>query len=398
MTAINPPRPGQDGLGALQALPRLDAADAAARAAVDLARHLRRRGWRALVASAGGPLERELAAAGATHVRLPLDRDGWPALWANAARLARLARAHRVALCHAHAPGPAWSARRAARRAGAAFVTTCHAAAPDAEAGFLARRRRRALLAGGRVIAVSDHLGEALAAAGVDAARLRVVRGWVDPAELDPERVRGHRVAALAERCGIAAGLRLVVAPGPLDPGQGHLLLLDALALLPRRDFAVLLAGAAEPGDRRAAAILARARAAGIADRVRFAGAVADLPAFLALADVVVLPAVRPEPSGTLAAAAQAMGKPVIVTDQGALPEAVMPAATGWLVPSGDAGELARALDLALSLDEPVRRRLAERARAFVLDRYAVEPLCERTLDVYREALAAAAAGRRPLA
>ena len=57
------------------------------------------------------------------------------------------------------------------------------------------------------------------------------------------------------------------------------------------------------------------------------------------------------------------MGKPVIVTDNGALAESVMPAATGWLVPPDDPDELARALDLALSLEEDVRQRLAARAR-----------------------------------
>ena len=56
---------------------------------------------------------------------------------------------------------------------------------------------------------------------------------------------------------------------------------------------------------------------------------------------------------------AQAMGKPVVVTNQGALAECVMPAATGWLVPPDDPVELARALELALGLDESSRLRLA---------------------------------------
>ena len=44
--------------------------------------------------------------------------------------------------------------------------------------------------------------------------------------------------------------------------------------------------------------LLALIRRAGLGERVRFAGDVDDLPAALSLADVVVLPATRPDPSG----------------------------------------------------------------------------------------------------
>ena len=101
--------------------------------------------------------------------------------------------------------------------------------------------------------------------------------------------------------------------------------------------------------------LAASVRKAGLRERVRFGGEIDDLPAALGLADLVVLPATQPDPSGIMAAAAQAMGKPVIVTNRGALAEAVMPAATGWLVPPDDPGELARALDLALAMDDETR-------------------------------------------
>ena len=140
-----------------------------------------------------------------------------------------------------------------------------------------------------------------------------------------------------------------------------------------------------------------RLRASRLDGRVRFAGEVADLPAALALADVVVLPATDPDPSGFLAVAAQAMGRPVIVSDQGALADSVMPAATGWLVPSGEAAELGRAIELALSLDGEVRDRLAARARAFAAETFKMEALCARTLEVYRELLQSAEQPRASL-
>ena len=375
----------------LQVLPRLDA-DEMGRSAVDLARYLRRQGWRTLVASAGGKLERELAAAGGTHVRLPLERTGWLALWSHAASLARLAREHGVGLVHARGVGAAWSAAVAARRARAAFVTTCHEV-PLAQGPL--PRAARALMRGGRVIAVSDFLGEELTRRGwVEAERVRVVRRWIDTEEFDPVRVRGHRMATLAERWGLAIGTPLLVLPGELAPERGHLLLIEAIARMERRDFDILMAGPGEPGSAYVRELLAKIRAARLDHRVRFGGDSDDLPAILALGDVVVLPAVRPDPSGVLAAAAQAMGKPVIVTDQGALAESVMPAATGWLVPPDDPSELARAIDLTFSLTDDVRERLAARARAYVVDTFGMDAMCARTVEVYRELLRPAEAAQ----
>jgi len=73
--------------------------------------------------------------------------------------------------------------------------------------------------------------------------RLRVVRRGIDPAEFDPDRVRGHRVVALAERWNVPPGSRIVLIP-PLPPeDRGHLLMLRALARLPRIDCVALFAG-----------------------------------------------------------------------------------------------------------------------------------------------------------
>lgn len=81
------------------------------------------------------------------------------------------------------------------------------------------------------------------------------------------------------------------------------------------------------------------------------------------------------------------MGRPVIATAHGGAAETVSPGETGWLVPPGDAGALAAALDQALALDEAARAALGERAREAVLARYTTERMCAATLDVYRELL-----------
>jgi glycosyltransferase involved in cell wall biosynthesis len=211
--------------------------------------------------------------------------------------------------------------------------------------------------------------------------------------------VRGHRVQALAERWGIGAGsAKVVMMPASVTRGRGHLLLLQALARLTWTDCTVLFVGGLDHRGAYVKELTTAVRKAGLGERVRFGGDTEDLPAALALADVVVLAATRPDPSGIVAAAAQAMGKPVIVTDNGALAESVMPAATGWLVPPDAPDELARAMELALTMEEDVRRRLAARARAFVVSEFDMGQMCERTLAVYRELVEPGSMADDPLA
>jgi glycosyltransferase involved in cell wall biosynthesis len=79
----------------------------------------------------------------------------------------------------------------------------------------------------------------------------------------------------------------------------------------------------------------------------------------------------------------------VVATDIGGLGETLMPAATGWLVPPDKPQELARALELALTMPDDARDRLAVRARRLVERQFSIERMGESTIAVYRELLGA---------
>ena len=126
-----------------------------------------------------------------------------------------------------------------------------------------------------------------------------------------------------------------------------------------------------DSGQRRYAKSLHRqARIHGVDALCRMVGACPDMPAALAAADVVAVPALEPPLTGRAAAQAQAMGRPVVTTEIGVLPETVLcpprmrdDVRTGWLVPPGSAAELARAVAAALALDVTAYRG-AERSCA----------------------------------
>jgi glycosyltransferase involved in cell wall biosynthesis len=119
---------------------------------------------------------------------------------------------------------------------------------------------------------------------------------------------------------------------------------------------------------------------------VRPIGPCEDLPAALMLADVVVVPSTAGFDPMSRALEAQAMGRPVVATNVGGLGEALMPAATGWLV-EPEAGALAHALELALAMPDEARARLAVRSRRFVTRKFSLERMGDATMQVYRELL-----------
>ncbi|MFQ5467626.1 MAG: glycosyl transferase, partial [Kiloniellaceae bacterium] len=79
----------------LQVVPRL-IAGGAERGAVDIAAALVAAGGTAIVASEGGPMERELKRAGAVHVTLPLASKNPLVMYRNVGRLAVLIRKYGV--------------------------------------------------------------------------------------------------------------------------------------------------------------------------------------------------------------------------------------------------------------------------------------------------------------
>ena len=104
-----------------------------------------------------------------------------------------------------------------------------------------------------------------------------------------------------------------------------------------------------------------RARSLGAADSVIFAGMVErhEIPAYLAVADIVVVPSVRYEGYvdglPNVALEAMAAGKPLVATRVGGLPELVRPGETGLLVDEKDADELADAI---VTLASDLRARM----------------------------------------
>lgn len=191
-------------------------------------------------------------------------------------------------------------------------------------------------------IAVSEAVATPLRSLGVDTTV--VLNGTPWPMERAPTHPRDA-----APIVGISA---------LLTPWKGHAVLLEALALMQRRDAVLEVMGGTLPKDAAYVTEL-RARAArpDLAGRVRFLGHVADPLARMRSWDVAVSASVDPEAGPLTTLEAMSIGIPLVATDHGGVIEVLGDA--GLLVPPRDARALAGAIDRLLDDDE-----LWERCRA----------------------------------
>lgn len=381
---------GADGLAGrtvLQVLPSLSEGGVE-RGTIEIVEALAAAGARPLVASAGGRLVPAVARAGGHHVTLPLMTKDPLDILLNARRLRRLIRAEAVDLVHARSRAPAWSALLAARRTGRPFVTTWHGVYRENLPG---KRLYNSVMArGARVIAISDFVAARVARDyGVGPDRLRIIHRGADTRAFDPSRIGGERIDRLVRAWRLPDDAPVVLLAGRIVPWKGQRLAVEALARLADRRAVLVLVGSGKP--REIAALCALAERLGVAERLRFAGHCADMPAAYAIATVVIAPSLAPEPFGRVVVEAQALGRLVVVSDHGGAAETVAHGVTGWRVPPGDAASLAAAVDAGLALPPEALALFGENARASVLERFSAARMGALTLAVYREVLGLAA-------
>lgn len=367
----------------LQVIPALETGEAE-RWCVDMALFLKAAGGTPVVASEGGRLVHELERAGIKHYVLPLASKNPLTMRANIKDLMSIITAHDIDIVHARFRASAWSSFFAAKRSGAHFMTTFHDVYGHGSAS--GKFYNSVMARGERIIAISQFIADHIAQGyGVDPQRIRTVPRGIDLFRFNPDHVTPERMASLAEAWRLPDGLKVILCPEPLVRSKGHVVLLQSLARLPRRDFICVLAGSDQGRVEYSAELEQLALDLNLEGHVTMVGDCTDMPTAYMLADVIVLPSIIPEGFGRTAIEAQAMGRPVVVSDLGGLRETVISGETGWLVSASNVEALTEALDQALSLTHEQRMRLATSAITHVHTNYSKDNMGWATLDVYAE-------------
>jgi glycosyltransferase involved in cell wall biosynthesis len=233
------------------------------------------------------------------------------------------------------------------------------------------------------VIAISRQIEKSLIAGGVSARKVRTVYSGIDLSERQPT----PDDQAIRQMIGIPNGAMLVGTIANLFPRKGYEVMLRALPAIIRKVPTVHYVIVGSDEGNYADRLKRLARELKIADRVHIIGFQDPVQPVLASLDLYVHPALM-EGFGIAVVEAMAMGKAVVATTTGGLPEVVAQGETGLLVPPGDIEALAATV-VAL-LEDPVRREeMGRSGSARAHERFSLDASVVHMEQLYSEVLAA---------
>lgn len=379
-------------------VPTLDggASDAGA---VELVRILAAAGHSTVLVSRAGRLAADVTTAGGEFVPLDVSSNNPVVILRNAIILSRLARERRCQVLHAFGRAGAWSGLIAARVNGIRFVTSWHKG--FREQNLFKRLYNGIMARGDRVIASSEQIAQLINDRyGTPWDRITVVPCSIDLERFNPEIVTRERTEAIRTAWGVHRDTKVILISGRILRRKGHHVVVRAAKRLKEmglKDFLCVFVGEDRGRTRYTGELWDLVLTTGTMDVVRMASPVPDMPAAYAAASVVVSAAIQPEGVQRAILEAQAMARPIVVSDLGAGPDVVLTAPAvpesriaGLRFQAGDDAALAAALLRLFSIPEPNRATIGRRGREWVLGHFNSATVTEQTLRLYGEIAASA--------
>lgn len=280
-----------------------------------------------------------------------------------------------VQVVNTHSGIDSWVGAFAARLAGVKLVRTRHLNLP------LHRRWYNFVhFMAHRIVTCGEAMRRNLIEAhGFPPAQLASIPTGIDFSRFAPTKAR----AAMRAELGVAPSCFVVLMVAVIRGVKRHEVAIRAFAeLLQQQPDALLLLAGEGPMQVDMERLSAEL---GIAAQVRFLGQRSDIPDLLQAADAVLLTS-RSEGVPQAITQALGLGKPVVATAVGGVPELVLDGETGLLVPSERPDLTAQAL-LRLVREPDLAARLSQGAEAHARQHYSLEAMLEATERVYAEIL-----------
>ncbi|MEJ5171314.1 MAG: glycosyltransferase family 4 protein [Fimbriimonadales bacterium] len=316
-----------------------------------LAEGLRARGWDAAVLAAPGTPVASNAAPFSAELRLR-GRNDWLAFPA----IRKVYRRTRPHIVHLHFSPDYLVPALAARNLGCLVVATRHLALPYNARKAAALQRRI-----DRWVGVSDAVRRVLVASGLPEDRVHAVLSGIPPVEpMEPREVARGRLGLAENSWAVGFFGRLVE-----EKGLEHTI----RATSPASPWSLQVFG---DGPLRR-----RLEAEATGRPVVFHGKVESVADALSAMDAVVIPSVWEEAFPFSALEAMSLGKPIVASKVGGMPEAVEHRATGLLVPKEDPQALRDALQ-SLAANPAQAAALGEAGRQRYREMFTLDAMVDR--------------------
>jgi glycosyltransferase involved in cell wall biosynthesis len=231
------------------------------------------------------------------------------------------------------------------------------------------------------VIAISRQVEQSLIAGGVSANKVRTLYSGIDLSECFPV----HDDQAIRQMIGLPSDAVLLGTVANLFPRKGYEVMLRALPAIVRAVPTVHYVIVGNDDNNYADQLKILSQELKIADRVHIIGFQDPVHPILASLDLYVHPALM-EGFGIAVVEAMAMGKAVVATTTGGLPEVVAHGETGLLVPPGDIESLAATV-VSLLEDRIRREQMGRNGKARAHEQFSLDKSVAQVVQLYGEVL-----------
>ncbi len=206
---------------------------------------------------------------------------------------------------------------------------------------------------------------------GVRGRTTHVVYDALDETAFAPQR----DAAAVRAELGITNGAPCIGVVGNIQEWKGQAVLVEAMARIVEqvpKAHAFIVGGVHRAGAAYNDRLTQRVRELHLENSLSATGFRSDIADVMNALDVVVHTSTRPEPFGRVILEGMLLGKPVVASAAGGVPELIRDGETGFLTPPGDAVGLAQRL-IPLLQDSALRERIGQRAQAWARQQFGVQ-------------------------
>lgn len=268
----------------------------------------------------------------------------------------------------------------AARISGVRVVAHCRDSLRNNFIGYIIRLSYKYLT--DRVIAVSEKTADGLKSKGnLINEKIQIIYNGVDLNVFDSDKSG----SPIRKELKIADNCILLIIIGVLEKYKGHIYLFEAIEKLKSSgisNFKCFVVGAGREKDN----LLRVVNNKNLSTDILFFGYRTDIPALFMAMDILVMPSIEQEAFPRVAIESMAMKVPVVCSDFGGLPEAVINGETGIIIPAKNVDALYNAIKYLIENPDE-RKKMGEAGRKRVKERFNIEQNVRKTEKIYLDVL-----------
>jgi len=369
---------------AVQVLPALNSGGVE-RGTLEIAEYLVKKGWKSVVISSGGRLEQRLIRQGSLHINLPSHTKN-PLRWLNLkAQYEKIFIQEKPDIIHVRSRVPAWTAGTVAQKMKIPLVSTIHGS--YLASSLLKKLYNNASIKADKVIAISNYVKDNILRVHPDKSSLiEVIHRGADVNLFNPEKIAKSRIIQMSERFRLPDDKKIIMMPARSSGWKGHEILIRAFSNINNENLICVMPGS-DDGGKFVLNLRNLAKKNNVLGKIVFLPFLDDLPAAYMLADVVVVPSLKPEPFGRVLIEAQAMGRPVVAFNHGGASESVIHEKTGLLVEPKNLKELGIAIEKLVNIPLNKRNKMASASRKHIVNNFSLDKMTSETLKLYNKIL-----------